>query len=152
MPAARQGIWPECHDSEVATTETGASLRIRTQEGTAQRVTEVLGIEPSRSFEIGDVLGRVSPRTAAHAMWCLESPIDQRPLAVHLGVLCDQLEPVATLLHQLVADGYVMDWFCFVDSGSQGSVEIDHALLQRLAALPADLVLDLYGEDDDGEV
>jgi hypothetical protein len=135
----------------VATTRTGASLRIRTQDGSAHRVTDLLGIEPSRSFEIGDVLGRISPRTAVHAQWSLDSPIDERPLEVHLGLLCDQLEPVTKQLHDLAANGYVMDWFCFVDSGSQGSIELDHALLQRLAAFPVDLTLDLYGGDDADE-
>jgi hypothetical protein len=135
----------------VATTETGASLRIWSTSGTAQRVTELLGIEPSDSFEIGDVRGRISPRQATQAMWRLTSPADERPLDQHLAALCERLLPVAGPLEQLVAAGYRMDWFCFVASEEQGSVELDHALLRKLAQLPVDLTLDLYtspGDDD----
>jgi hypothetical protein len=139
----------DCHDWWVAVTSTGASLRIRTNDGTAQRVTDLLGIEPSRSFEIGDVLGTLHPHTAAHAMWRLDTPIDEHPLEFHLSDLCDQLGPAAVLLHELIDEGYLMDWFCFVESGLQGSVELDHAMLQRLAAFPVGLTLDLYPDGDE---
>jgi hypothetical protein len=135
----------------MATTQPGATLRIRSDDGSARHVTQLLGIEPDSAVEIGDVLGSVSPRPATHAMWALDSPIDERPLNVHLAALCERVAPVAELLEQLVVEGYRMDWFCFVSSQSQGSVELDHRLLRTLARFPVDLTLDLYGGDDEDD-
>jgi hypothetical protein len=136
----------------MATVETGATLRIRTESGSARYVTQLLGIEADNAIEIGDVRRSVSPQPATHAVWMLDSPIDERPLDVHLAALCERVAPVAELLDQLVVEGYRMDWFCFVSSQSQGSVQLDHRLMRTLARFPVDLTLDLYGgdnEDDD---
>jgi hypothetical protein len=133
----------------MTTTETGATLRIRSAEGTAAHVTEILGIEPSRAIEIGDSVGKVPPRIATQALWSLDSPIDESPLAAHLTDLCNRLAPVAGQLYRLANEGYALDWFCFVSAGEQGSVDIDQHLLRMLAALPVDLTLDLYLSNED---
>lgn len=39
-----------------------------------------------------------------------------------------------------------MDWFCFVDvDGGQGGVVLDVSLVRRLAAVPVELILNIYG-------
>jgi hypothetical protein len=57
-----------------------------------------------------------------------------------------QVEPDAAELAHLAHSGYHLDWFCFVDiENGQGGITIGPALLQRLAALPVELDLDIYG-------
>ena len=60
------------------------------------------------------------------------------------------LEPVADELWSLVAEGWTADWFCYLGSGAlEHAAEFDRELLSRLLALPGDLLIDVYGDDDD---
>ena len=133
----------------MSTTRTGAALRVRTTSGTAKRVTDLLKIEPSRSFEIGDTLHKVRPMRAEHAMWRLDTPIDEHSLDVHLDELCRRLSPKIALLDLLVDEGYLMDWYCFVESRSLGYVELDNSLLRSLVKFPVSLSLHLYWSNED---
>jgi hypothetical protein len=79
-------------------------------------------------------------------MWALSSDERARgPLVEHLGVLLDVLEPKRDTLAELAADGFDLDWFCFVSVDAMGGVTLGVELLRRLAALPVELTLDIYG-------
>lgn len=113
----------------------------------AAEVTTRLGIEPTYSHEAGDLHGRGHrQRRWAHAIWSLSTEAYGRgPLGGHLARLLDRLEPKRAVIEQLAHEGYAMDWFCFVSVEGQGGVVLSVDLLQRLAALPIELSLDLYG-------
>jgi hypothetical protein len=80
-------------------------------------------------------------------LWKLNSSLaDSEPLERHLRLLLESIAPAAEAVDALAANGYELDWFCFVsqDNG-QGAVELSHNLLQSLSRHPISLVLDLYG-------
>jgi hypothetical protein len=59
--------------------------------------------------------------------------------------LMDQVEPAAQTLEEMAAEGFRMDWFCFVSVDSMGGVTLEPNTLRRLGALPITLELDIYG-------
>jgi hypothetical protein len=70
----------------------------------------------------------------------------------HLSELLDLVEPVRESLLSLTADGYGMDWFCFVEAAAlEHAVELDQHLMSRLAVFPGSLLIDTYGAEDDDE-
>ena len=63
-----------------------------------------------------------------------------------LGELLDRVELVRESLLSLTADGYGMDWFCFVGAAAlEHAVEINQKLMSRLAMFPGSLLIDTYG-------
>jgi Domain of unknown function (DUF4279) len=120
--------------------------------GTAAAVTDRLGISPTSSHEIGDQVGHLGG-TRTQSMWTLRSaasPQDKVELADQLRRLLTVLEPVTASLWDLVAGGYMANWFCYLGSGStEHDAELDRDVLHRLLALPGDLWIDAYPEDDD---
>lgn len=64
----------------------------------------------------------------------------------HLARLLDLVEPKRSVIQELANEEHMMDWFCFVGvGGGQGGVVLGVDLLRRLAALPIELDLDIYG-------
>ena len=123
-----------------------ASLRITKRGMSAAAVTARLEIEPTYSHEAGDAFGR-GDQWRKQAMWSLSTKGDGRGrLDEHLARLLDRVEPKRSVIGDLANEGYVMDWFCFVGvEGGQGGVVLAVDLLRRLAALPIQLDLDIYG-------
>jgi hypothetical protein len=134
------------HNGLVPTTQTKACLRIDGDHGSVAKITDAIGLAPTSSHDICDPRSARDPRPWQNLHWSLDSGLpDTAPLEEHLAALCDILEPHATALHQLRADGYVLDWFCLVGiDGTQGGVVLSPMLLQRLAPIPAELALDIY--------
>lgn len=111
----------------------------------AADVTVRLGICPTYSHEVGDAFGRGDQRRK-QAMWCLSTEADGRGrLDDHLARLLVQIEPKLAIIEDLANEGYTMDWFCFVSVEGQGGVMLGVDLLRRLAALPIEVDLDIYG-------
>lgn len=122
-----------------------ATLRIWKPGTTSAEVTERLGITPTYCHEVGDV-GR-SGHVRKGAMWGLstEHQLGRGALADHLSALLDQVEDRRAILHAMSDEGFMMDWFCFVDVDGMGGVELDAGLLARLGSFPVHLDLDIYG-------
>ncbi|WIX92788.1 DUF4279 domain-containing protein [Amycolatopsis sp. DG1A-15b] len=134
-----------------AAVQAGATFRLSgDQGGSAAAVTRLLGLEPTHSFEAGDRVGRRSAAIRRGSLWMLSSDLpSDRELADHLHLLLDRLEPKAEALWQLTTQGYVADWFCLAASqATEHAIELDRPLLQRLLAVPGDLLLDVMGDDD----
>ena len=95
--------------------------------------------------------GRHHPRPSLQAVWLLRSqPNDTPELEVHLHDLLDRLVGRETALSEMAAL-WEIDFFCFASSDNgQGGLWFSPRLFARLAALPADLGIDLYlaPEDD----
>lgn len=125
---------------------TTASFRLfGSAELPASRVTAHLGIEPSRSHEVGDPVSSRSSATRKSSLWLLSSgEIAEGELDVCILQLLDVLEPLRPRLWQLVDAGYRANWFCYVhSSATEHAVELDRDLLARLLTLPGGLWLDV---------
>jgi hypothetical protein len=134
-------------DGQVATSRTRACLRIGGDHGTTAAITETLGLAPTTCHDIGEPRSARDGRPWPALHWALDSDLaDTAGLEEHLHRLCDVLGPRVDALRGLRAQGFRLDWFCFVDvENGQGGVLLRAALLERLAAIPADLDLDIYG-------
>jgi hypothetical protein len=120
---------------------------------TAVRVTERLGVPPSRMHEAGEPVSSRSAGRRESSIWLLYSSPDIETgteLGEQLGRLLDRLEPVGAALWELVGEGYEADWYCWVAShATEHAVILDRATLHRLLALPGDLWLDVCGDGGD---
>lgn len=120
---------------------------------TAARVTERLGMPPSRAQEASVPVSSRSSGRRKNSLWLLNSSPEIEPgteLAEQLGRLLDRLEPVSSVLWELVREGYEADWYCWVVShATEHAAILDRATLQRILALPGDLWLDVCGDGTD---
>jgi len=132
-----------------------ASFRLFGDESlTALAVTTRLALTPSRSHEVGDLVGGPrSPIRCKNSLWLLGSAPDLEDdveLDEQIQRLLDKLLPVAPAVWELVHQGYEANWFCFVSShATEHAVELDRTLLGRLLELPGDLWIDACGDDVD---
>jgi len=126
---------------------TRAALAVQHGSLDAAHVSEVLGIEPTESFEIGDQFARGS-RVRSHSHWALDSPADG-DLETQLRALLDRLSPLHRARRELSSDGYRLTWTCYVeDHDGDGSFTLSAPLLNDLGSLPVDLWVDTF---DDAE-
>lgn len=122
----------------------------------AARVSQRLGLTPSYRVEAGCPLDNgPPPRRAATSVWGLSSarqPREGVELAAALACVLDFLEPVAGVVWELVGEGYWANWFCYLGSATTDpAVALDRATLARLLALPGELWLDVYPDNDPHE-
>jgi hypothetical protein len=118
---------------------------------TAARVTSVLEVSPTASGERGE---RRTPRSpvAQVSWWSLASGAepDATELSTQLDRVLAKLIARRDALWRLADEGYEMDWFCYVGSyASEHAVELSRQMMERLLAVPGELLLDVYGEDSD---
>jgi hypothetical protein len=135
---------------------TQATYRIFGDESklTAGRVTQALGFEATKCWEVGGTRGGGAP-PAKIAGWMLESsetPEDDIELPEQLERVLVRLLPRRDALWGLVESGYRIDWFCYVGShAAEHAVELPRRLLEDLLRVPGELLLDIYHdhpEDD----
>ena len=119
---------------------------------TADRVTRTLGLAPTESWEIGDIVGPTMP-LRTQSQWNLGScprPQSGVELTVQLERVLGVLLPRSAELWRLVDDGYQVDWFCHLGShATEHAAELPRPVLQRLMQVPGELLLDVYGDDWD---
>jgi len=126
---------------------TRASLSVQHDTLGAAQVSEVLGVEPTESYEIGEEFAR-GTRVRAHSHWALDSPAEG-DLESQLRALLDRLSPLHRALRELSADGYRLTWTCYVEEhDGDGSFTLSAPLLNDLGTLPVDLWVDAF---DDAE-
>ena len=128
-----------------------SSVRVSSAQHSAEELSALLGRTPTGSFDRGTLMNPRNPRSArrAESLWLLRSDLaEDVPLEQHLewavGVVEALRVPIASLPPGS-ADIFV--GYELIDR--QGSLELDHALLERLAVLPVDLIFDLYSLDSD---
>jgi len=128
-----------------------ATVRVSSETHSTAELATLLGTEPTRSFERGSLMSPRNPRSAKReeSLWVLESELSRdAPVERHLERALDVVEtlrePIASL-----PPGSADIFVGYELTGGQGGLVLDHALLQRLAALPVDLIFDLYSLDAD---
>jgi hypothetical protein len=133
----------------MAVTRTRASLAIQHDALAAHHVTDVLGIAPTESFEVGDAYAR-DMLTRDHSHWSLESPAPvDAPLEQQLRALLDVVAPTRAGLAMLAREDYRLTWTCFVEEDhGDGAVSLSSGLLAELGSLPVDLWFDSYADSE----
>jgi hypothetical protein len=120
-----------------------AALTVQHDTLGAAHVSEMLGIEPSESFEIGDVFARGS-RVHVHSHWALDSPADG-DLESQLRALLNRLEPLHLALRDLRDEGYRLTWTCYCEErDGDGAISLSAGLINDLGTFPADLWIDTF--------
>ena len=128
----------------MAVIRTRAALAVQHGSLGAGNVSEVLGIEPTESFEIGDPFAQ-GTRAREHSHWALDSPADG-DLETQLRALLDRLGPLHIALRDLRRDGYRLTWTCYVEEHDEGAITLSAALLNDLGTFPADLWIDTFAD------
>jgi hypothetical protein len=113
-------------------------------------VTAALGIEPTRSFEVGDrcCIGRTLYARIRCGLLEIGLPDEGDDLGAHLSLLLSRVLPRRIEILELLAAGYDLRWSCFVsEDKGQGGIELSPALMQELGQLPIALWLDIYASE-----
>ena len=126
----------------MAVIRTRAALAVQHDSLGAANVSEVLGIEPTESFEIGDPFAQ-GTRAREHSHWALDSTADG-DLETQLRALIDRLGPLHIALRDLRRDGYRLTWTCYVEEHDEGAITLSAALLNDLGTFPADLWIESF--------
>jgi len=123
-----------------------AALSLQHESLSAARVSEVLGVEPSESFEIGDPFAR-GTRVREHSHWALDSPSDG-DVEAQLRALLNRLEPLHLALRDLHDEGYRLTWTCYVEEhDGDGAISLSAALINDLGTFPADLWIESFTDE-----
>lgn len=127
------------------------SLRIASRTMSVGDISEMLGIEPDRSYERGSLISPRDPdsRRWDSTVWIRTSGLaNDRWLDEHLAVLVRLLDGRQEALGRLAGDCEV-DLFLGFGSESQGGCVLPAALLKEIGLLGIDVVLDLYPPSPD---
>jgi len=126
---------------------TSGTLKVSSSILTPLEIGDILGLEPSRSFEKGS---KASPRNPAsmirsESVWLLEGDLpDDASLEDHLEALLERVEDRGDALAQVARSSVVeISVGCFCENG-RANFAIGHDLFVRLSALPIALTFDLY--------
>jgi hypothetical protein len=120
-----------------------AALTVQHDTLGSSHVSEMLGIEPSESYEVGDSFARGS-RTREHSHWALDSPADG-DLESQLRALLNRLEPLHLALRDLRDEGYRLTWTCYCEErDGDGAISLSAGLINDLGTFPADLWIDTF--------
>ena len=124
-----------------------AALSAQHESLTAAHVSEVLGVEPTESFEVGDGFAG-GTRTRDHSHWALDSPVDG-DLETQLRALLNRFEPLHLALRDLRDEGYRLTWTCYCEEGDgDGAITLSAGLINDLGTFPADLWIDAFADTE----
>lgn len=125
-----------------------ATLRISKTGVRSADISARLGLVPTFAHEAGDK-GR-SGHVRREAIWGLSTEhLGRGDLEEHLTTLLDQVSPCSRELLAMQREGFVMDWFCFVDVDGMGGVGLGAEPISRLEPFHISLDLDIYGMEHD---
>lgn len=121
-----------------------ASLRISSRSLSCADITRVLMSEPTRCFEKGSIIGR-GPAKRDETLWILESGLPASTcLERHVISLLEFVRRHGAVFARLKPE-CDFDISCgFSSESGQGGVVLSSIILGEIAAVPMDLLLDLY--------
>jgi hypothetical protein len=130
------------------------SLRVRHPSMDPARITDALGLIPSRSWRSGEP--RATPKgTPLKGKWpdsywtthISEDRLADKTLPTAIREALERLTPHKDFLHQIRSEGGAAEFFIgwFLD-GNSGDI-FDYELLARAADLKIDLSFDVYADD-----
>lgn len=135
---------------------THAAFRLIAHELDPAAVTRALGVQPSKALVKDQLVpGDEGVRRQPTGVWALSTDdrVASSSLERHLTHLLGVLEPAAGPLAELQREyGAVTDFFCFwMSLTGHGGPMLSPAVLERIAALGADLEFDFYDASDGGD-
>jgi hypothetical protein len=140
------------YDDEYPTClKTHAGLRIYHDDLDPERITGLLGIEPSKTQVKGRGHTRsngMESRPAPIGGWFLSSDgvIYSRDVRRHVDWVLDKLLGKDEVLTRLQEDGYRMDIFCYwLSASGHGGPILSPAIMRRLGELELEIGFDIYG-------
>ncbi len=147
MPTDYDDDYPTCRG-------TYAGLRIYHDDLDPDRITGLLGIEPSDTQVKGRVITTQYGRKFKPPIggWFLSSKgiVESRDVRRHVDWILDRLESKDDALKGLQADGHRMDISCFWFSASgHGGPTLSPAIMKRLGELEIEIWFDIYGGPND---
>jgi hypothetical protein len=113
---------------------------------TAARISEVLGVKPSDSKEMGDRISRMSDRRAVSAWWALDCPSSWlESMESQIGKMLEPLEHLPQKSLSEISSCCKMEIVCsFSPDDGQGSVVLSSGVLGRLSALGVDVLINFW--------
>jgi hypothetical protein len=132
-----------------------ASICIVTESMSPQEISNVLGIEESRSYNKGDPISRkkIDGPVRSESLWVFESDIEPSyMLDCHIEKLVEIIEKNIESF-KLLLSRCKIEIFCGFSSGNgQGGFTINSDLLKRLTIIPMDIVFDLYPPEGKNDI
>ena len=147
MPTDYDDDYPTC-------LETHAGMRIYHDDLDPDRITGLLGIEPSQTQVKGLVHTRANGAefTPPIGGWFLSTQgvIDSRDVRRHVDWILDKLAGKDETLTRLQDEGNRMDIFCYwLSANGHGGPTLSPAIMRRLGELELEIGFDIYGPYDD---
>ncbi len=127
-----------------------ATFRISSETLSPSEITAALGLQPSRTFDRGSLLSVRNPKSArrSKSLWHLDSGLpDSAPLSAHIQKLVSLLQPLQEQLDHL-GKSCSLDVFCGLSPEEGDMLEVDAGLLQKLARLSCDFIVDFLRAED----
>ena len=126
------------------------SFRVVDAELDPQRVSDALGLLPTRSGRRGEMISARVQKPRAKGFWILDSAQDvarSESFDSHVTWLLDRLEPVAERIQGLASEHEVVDLWAGIYTGKDhGGPVVGATALRRVANLGLALCLDVYAE------
>jgi len=133
-----------------------ASFRVMGACLNPEKVTRITGLTPDDAHRRGDPKRHGNPWREGLWTVCSSPPLPKggNHLEDHLRWLLDRLEPNASALrHMYAEDGLRADFWCFYSMGrANSSFGITPSTLAGIAAIEAELCLDIYSENAETEL
>ena len=146
---------PTAYDDDYATcSRTYAELRIYHDDLDPERITGLLGIQPSQTQVKGRAYTKPSGRefTPPIGGWFLstEGLIASKDVRRHVDWILDRLTGKEETLRRLQAEGNSMDILCFwMSADGHGGPTLSPGIMRRLGELELEIGFDIYGPYDD---
>jgi hypothetical protein len=137
--------WPTCD-------RTYAAMRIVADDLDPEAVTARLAVTPTEAFRKGEPFGsRGLLRRTGGWFLSTDGSVQSRDLRHHIDWLLDRIEPSASALRSLRADGDECDIPCYwLSASGHGGPQLDPSQMRRCAALDLTLWIDFYVGDRNG--
>lgn len=126
-----------------------ATFRLASKTLSVDEICDVMGMQPTRSFAIGEVFSRRAnnPKRREENLWLLDSTLSpDTPLSEHLeelsGIIFSRRRELERSAEQL--DMRISCSFCH--NGDHGGFAIAGFVLRRFEGLTIDMMVDVYAE------
>jgi hypothetical protein len=126
-----------------------ASLVVLAEGMSAAELRELIGLEPDRSWDLGDSIGRTARGRRHSTGWCIDAAGVDMPPESAIADLLDRISIVEGRIRAAAADPRVRSVALWVWPGEHDSaVDLVPACLMKVARLDASLIIDMYDREE----
>ncbi len=125
--------------------EISASLSFTGLNFDPQSITKELGIIPTKTWKLGDLIHPKATVTRQHNGWFLESQLSKNyELENHIKSLFEQLKPVWDIVQQM-SHNYDTEISCVIyTDGEIPTIHLDQEIINKSNQINAEIDIDLY--------